>query len=89
MEASIRENHASLADTEIRAMIAAVLHTDSLEIDVGQPLVKSGMTSIELIDLITCIENRYGILFQPAIMKDLTITGLVEAVRQLVDKRPR
>jgi acyl carrier protein len=89
MEASTRENHASLADTEIHAMIANALHTDSLEIDVGQPLVKCGMTSIELIDLITRIERHYGILFQPAIMKDLTTRGLVEAVRQLVNKRPR
>ena len=89
MEASIRENHASRADTEIHAMIAGMLHMDSLAIDVEQPLVKCGMTSIELIDLITRIERRYDILFQPAIMKDLTARGLVEAVRQLVREGPR
>jgi acyl carrier protein len=87
MQASIQETQDSRAGSEIHAMIADMLHVDSVVIDVEQPLVKCGLTSIELIDLITRIERHYGILFQPTIMKDLTARTLLEAVQQLVHER--
>ncbi|WP_375411728.1 acyl carrier protein [uncultured Bradyrhizobium sp.] len=87
MEASIQENHHSAVGSEIHEMIAGMPHMDAVVIDAEQPLVKSGITSIELIDLITRIERRYDILFQPTIMKNLTAKGLVEAVQQLVREK--
>ena len=87
MEASSRENHHSLIGTEVQEMIASMSHTDSVAIDIDQPLVKSGITSIELIDLVTRLERRYGILFQPTIMKNLTAKSLIEHVEQLVHER--
>ena len=87
MEASSRENHHSLIGTEVQEMIASMSHTDSVAIELDQPLVKSGITSIELIDLVTRLERRYGILFQPTIMKNLTAKSLIEHVEQLVHER--
>ena len=87
MEASSRENHHSLIGTEVQEMIASMSHTDSVAIELDQPLVKSGITSIELIDLVTRLERRYGILFQPTIMKNLTAKSLIEHVEQLIHER--
>jgi acyl carrier protein len=89
MEASTQETHHSLIGTEVQEMIASMSHADSVAIDINQPLVKSGITSIELIDLVTRIERRYGILFQPTIMKNLTARSLIELVEQLVHERRR
>lgn len=87
MDASIQESNHRLIGAEVQEMIASMSHADSVAIDIDQPLVKSGITSIELIDLVTRIERRYGIQFQPTIMKDLTPKSLIELVQQLVHER--
>lgn len=87
MEASTQKTRHSLIGTEVQEMIANMSHTDSVAIDIDQPLVKSGITSIELIDLVTRLERRYDILFQPTIMKNLTAKSLIELVQQLVHER--
>jgi acyl carrier protein len=87
MEVSTQETHHSLIGTEVQEMIASMSHTDSVAIDIDQPLVKSGITSIELIDLVTRLERRYDILFQPTIMKNLTAKSLIEHVEQLLHEQ--
>jgi acyl carrier protein len=87
MEASTQETRHGLIGTEVQEMIASMSHPDTVAIDIDQPLVKSGITSIELIDLVTRLERRYGILFQPTIMKNLTAKSLIELVEQLVHER--
>ena len=89
MKAVVQEAPDSFVSTEIDAMIARTLHVEQLAIDADQPLLKCGITSIELIDLVTRIERRFGVLFDPAAMRSVTARSLAESVRQLLDERPQ
>jgi acyl carrier protein len=74
--------------TQIRAMISKLLQVEPTAIDPEQLLTASGMTSIELIDLITRIEARYGIEFPAAAAKNLTARQVIDVVTRLIGEQP-
>ncbi|WP_246794883.1 acyl carrier protein [Burkholderia perseverans] len=64
----------------LRAMLAAMLQVEPDALGLEQPIVETGLTSVELIDLIVRCQARYAIDLPAGSLARLTLASLADAV---------
>lgn len=64
----------------LRAMLAAMLQVEPDALGLEQPIVETGLTSVELIDLIVRCQARYAIELPAGSLAQLTLDSLADAV---------
>ncbi|KWC25857.1 hypothetical protein WL50_00330 [Burkholderia ubonensis] len=65
---------------ELRAMVAATLNVAPATLDADLPLADTGLTSVELIDLIVSCQARDAIEFPPELLVGLTLGSLADGI---------
>jgi len=70
--------------SHVRGLVAAILCMEEGAIDDGEPLSNYGMTSVDLIDLVVKLEERFKVSFDPSTMTNLTCRLLADNIAALV-----
>lgn len=68
---------------QIKGIVSQVLCTDQSEIEETALLLSYGLNSVDLIDVVVKLEERFQVRFDPSTMKDLTCRSLADNVEAL------
>jgi acyl carrier protein len=72
---------------DVRKIISAVLCMDESEIEDGELLSTYGLTSIDLLDILVKVEQKFQVGFDPERMHELSCRRLTENIEEGLAKR--